>query len=175
MFHRTQHWSLSPLSYYDILKGDTSFGKSYYLKWDEGSDYIGQKGMGFIEQLLNFIKESSQKKNLNVYIFFFKMSDLSSYALLSEFLLSIFWIRPFSVAQSVPSKDTNNFHYIYILLVYTLGNMLIIIRVLIEKQWDFDMRTVCRGASEIHKRCGTSQRLTPTEGGISRLGPSSWN
>lgn len=35
MFHRTQHWSLSPLAYYDILKGDTSFGKSHYLKWDE--------------------------------------------------------------------------------------------------------------------------------------------
>ena len=50
--------------------------------------------------------------------------------------------------------------------------MLIIIRVLIEKQWDFDMRTVCRGASEIHKRCGTSQRLKPVESGISRLGPS---
>ena len=115
MFHRTQHWSLSPLSYYDILKGDTSFGKSYYLKWDEGSDYIGQKGMGFIEQLLNFIKENSQKKNLNVYIYiFFKVSDLSEYALLSEYFLSIFWIGPFSVAQSVPSKDTNNFHDIYI-------------------------------------------------------------
>lgn len=62
MFHRTQHWSLSPLAYYDILKGDTSFGKSHYLKWDEGSGYIGQNEMGFIEQLLNFIKGNSQKK-----------------------------------------------------------------------------------------------------------------
>ena len=47
--------------------------------------------MGFIEQLLNFIKENSQKKNLNVYIYiFFKVSDLSEYALLSEYFLSIF-------------------------------------------------------------------------------------
>lgn len=72
MFHRTQHWSLSPLAYYDILKGDTSFGKSHYLKWDEGSDYIGQSGVESIQQLLNFIKGNSQKKyiHMQMYIFF---------------------------------------------------------------------------------------------------------
>lgn len=114
MFHRTQHWSLSPLAYYDILKGDTSFGKSHYLKWDEGSGYIGQNEMGFIEQLLNFIKGNSQKKKKKTTfnckcICLFKMSELSKYAL--------FWVSTMCLVnctlpttQSVPSQDRNGFH-----------------------------------------------------------------
>lgn len=113
MFHRTQHWSLSPLAYYDILKGDTSFGKSHYLKWDEGSGYIGQNEMGFIEQLLNFIKGNSQKKKkkhltVNVYVCSKCLSCPNM--LCFEYLPCVLWIAPFPPAQSVPSQDRNGFH-----------------------------------------------------------------